>query len=466
MRTRLVVWGVNVKEERVLMAISLNAEANKVEIWSIPEADIPEEFYNKLMSQWREGLDLNMPTSTEHRITELTMADGILPEDLKVEKSDVIQRAQIEWHFIVLSNKLYKNYKTELEDLHDKIKRLESFNHALWEELKQTWSNIQQHIFEKNISRDHADSLREKSNALFDELKKLKQSLASEFKSKSKEVYDQIMNALSEIEQKIESGSLLKPLFDQLVKIQSDLKTQSIHKDHREFISSKLNESFRSIREKREKRESGNDQQGSGADRLIRRYEGLLVAIQKFEQSINFEKKNIDFENRRIATTSGQLEAQIRVAKIKMIEERMKSKEEKLKELLATKEKLELIIEKVKKRDDKQKKRTERKEKVEEEKEKIKAKISDSIHQAQEHVPAELQEKLEKAAEEIKIAKKPKKQKAESKTTEVIPPDSETIASSKEIQTDEPNILPDQTEEMPPESSNLELDTGTAQEEE
>ena len=64
------------------------------------------------------------------------------------------------------------------------------------------------------------------------------------------------------------------------------------------------------------------------------------------------------------------------------------------------------------------------------------------------------------------IAKKPKKQKAESKTTEVIPPDSETIASSKEIQTEEPNILPDQTEETPPESSNLELDPGTAQEEE
>lgn len=62
------------------------------------------------------------------------------------------------------------------------------------------------------------------------------------------------MNSLSEIEKKIESGSLLKPLFDQLVKIQSDLKTQSIHKDHRESISSKLNESFRSIREKEKKR--------------------------------------------------------------------------------------------------------------------------------------------------------------------------------------------------------------------
>ncbi len=418
MRTRLVVWGVNSKEEKILMAISLNPEANNVEIWSIPESDIPEEFYNQLMSQWREGHDMVMPSSAEHRITELTMAEGILPEDLKVEKTDVIQRAQIEWHFVVLSNKLYKNYKSELEDLHDKIKRLESFDMALWEELKSSWSTIQQHIFEKNISRDHADSLREKSNALFDELKKLKQNQASEFKQKSKEVYEGIYKSLEEIEQKILNGSLLKPLFDQLVKIQTEIKAISLYKDHRDSLASKLNEAFKAIREKREQRESNQDQQGSGSDRLIRRYDGLINAIQKFEQSIQFEKKNIDFENRRIATTSGQLEAQIRVAKIKMIEERMKSKEEKLKDLLATKEKLESIIEKVKRRDEKQKKRTERKEKVEEEKEKIKAKISDSIHQAQDQLSVAEQEKLAKAAEEIKIAKKP----ARKKTKEPVVP--------------------------------------------
>ena len=60
MRTRLVVWGNNAKEERVLLAVSLNAEENKVDIWSIPEKDIPEEFYNKMMSQWREGQDLSL----------------------------------------------------------------------------------------------------------------------------------------------------------------------------------------------------------------------------------------------------------------------------------------------------------------------------------------------------------------------------------------------------------------------
>ena len=61
MRTRLVIWGNNANDEKALLAISLNADDNKVDIWSIPEKEITEEFYNLMMSQWREGSDLKFP---------------------------------------------------------------------------------------------------------------------------------------------------------------------------------------------------------------------------------------------------------------------------------------------------------------------------------------------------------------------------------------------------------------------
>ena len=130
MRSRIVVWGINSKEEKVLLAIALNADENKIDIWSIPEREITEEFFNQMMSEWREGKDLDIPSSAEHRINELTMSDSILPDDIKVERSDVIQRAQMEWHFVVLSSKLYRNFKTELEDFSDKVKRLEIFDQS------------------------------------------------------------------------------------------------------------------------------------------------------------------------------------------------------------------------------------------------------------------------------------------------------------------------------------------------
>lgn len=99
MRSRIVVWGINSKEEKVLLAIALNADENKIDIWSIPEREITEEFFNQMMSEWREGKDLDIPSSAEHRINELTMSDSILPDDIKVERSDVIQ--ELKWNGIL-----------------------------------------------------------------------------------------------------------------------------------------------------------------------------------------------------------------------------------------------------------------------------------------------------------------------------------------------------------------------------
>jgi hypothetical protein len=438
MRTRLVVWGTNAKEEKVLLCVSLNADDNRVDIWSIPEKEITEEFYNIIMSQWRDGVDLKFPAETEHRITELTMAESILPDDIKVERSDVIQRAQMEWHFVILSTKLYKNFKHELEDVSDKIKRLEVYDQKLWDELRDLWSNVQQHIFDKNLFRDHADSLKEKSNALFDELKKLRKNLSAEINQKSRETAELIQNKIDEVNQKIQSGALLKPLFDQLISIQKEMKEHSLNRVDRESLLAKLNDAFKVIREKRDHKGKEREQGTSGSDHIFRRYDGLLGAIKKMEQSIDFEKKNIDYENRRIATTSGQLEAQIRVAKIKMIEERIRSKEEKLKELLQTRDKLEVLTQKIKKKEEKFQHRKERKEQVAIETEKVKAKINEEIHTALDQIPEEVQEKLAKAAEEIKSAKKaPRKKPTTKKTADnTIDEDSEKSENSSEVNGD------------------------------
>lgn len=442
MRSRLVIWGTNSKDERVLLAVSLLAEDNKVEIWSIPERDTSEEFYNQMMSHWREGSEFELPKSAEHRITALTMADTILPDDLKVEKSDVIQRAQLEWHFVVLSTKLYKNYKNDFEEIGDKIKRLEEFNQDLWNELKDLWSNVQQHIFDKNLQRDHSDSLREKSNSLFEELKKHRKAHQSELNQKSKEAFQKYAGVLDGIAEKISSGGVLKLLFEELVMLQKELKEISFSRSDRESILSKLNECFKSIREKRENRGAKKDSNFSSSDRLNSRYEGLIGAIKRLSDSVEYEKKNIDFENKRIATTDGQLEAQIRVAKIKMIEERLRSKETKLNELLDTKVKLEAQMEKIAKKGEKLKQKRERKEKIEIAKEKIIEEIQETIEKAQSEVPDEVQEKLTKAAEEIKTSKRGSRKKDKSTAETGAGLDPQPKSSKKKTK------LPEQDSEM------------------
>lgn len=407
MRSRLVIWGTNAREEKVLLAISLNPDDNNIDIWAIPEKDITEEYYNQLMNSWREGAEVAIPASAEHRVTELTVSESILPEDLKVERGDMIQRAQMEWHFVVLSSKLYKNYKNDLEDITEKVKRLEVFDINVWDELKGMWDTVQKHIFDRNLFKDHADSLRSKANGLFDELKSLRKNLDNEFKTRSKEASQEIQQKVSSILERIASGSVLKPLFDELKDIQANSKNIRFTKDDRDLILSKLNEAFAAIREKREgggkNKAIGNS--GSKDQRLNNRLDGLSQAIQRMEQSIERDLKDISFENKRIQDSNGQLEAQIRVAKIRMIEERIKSKQQKLDELLKTKTKLDKESEKAKQWEIKKAEKQEQQVRILEEQEKIKSKISEDIHSAKATMSDEDTGKLEKAAGEIKDSK-------------------------------------------------------------
>jgi hypothetical protein len=106
------------------------------------------------------GKDLEIPNTAEHRVNELTMADGILPDDIRVERSDIIQRAQMEWHFVVLSS----NY-TETLRLNLKIFQIAAngtLDQGVWDELKGLWEGVQKHIYDKNLFRDHSDSLKSK----------------------------------------------------------------------------------------------------------------------------------------------------------------------------------------------------------------------------------------------------------------------------------------------------------------
>jgi gas vesicle protein len=390
------MWGSNEKDQKVLIAIGLKAEDNVVDIFTFPFETTTEEFYNLMLNEWRESHEVPFPEGFTHIIRPLTASDSLLPPELKVDRADIIQRAQTEWHFVVLSNKLYLSFLNELKEIKEKLTGSDNYKNQLWEEMKETWEKIQKNIFDKTLMREHGQQLREMTNDIFTQLKDMRKNLDTEVDRVSREFADKFNSKLDEVEEKIKSGLGLQPLFNDLKRVQQEFKDADLSRGDRAKIWKRIDNAFKAVKEKKFGEKGVKD--NSALERLTRRYEGLLSAIDKMEKSIRRDDKDKHFQDDRIANTEGQLEAQLRMAKLKMIDERVHSKNEKLAEMVKTKADLEARINREKKFLEDQKKQQSLKEELKEAKESVKQKIADTIHANADQADTDA---LNKAAEAI-----------------------------------------------------------------
>lgn len=407
MKTKLVLGGTNGQDEKILLAIELKAAENKVDIYSFADSVTTEEFSQKLMSDWRDGKEVEFP---EHTLIEreLSVSESLLPEDIKVDRTDLIQRAQTEWHFVVLSNKLHAAYQTELAELKTKVDGLQSYSKDAWDSLKEFWGKLQEQTRERNLFREHADALRDDTNALFSQLKEMRAKADAEMKEQSKGIYDSFMDTLAGIEAKIEKDARFQSVFNELKNLQRKFKDSNMARDHRNKVYDRIDKAFKTAKAKRfgdDGNQGNNDNSALG--RLERRYNGLLEAINRMSRTIKRDRDDLEFQAHRIATSDGQLEAQIRQAKIKMIEDRVVSKEVKLEDMLKTKVELEDKMEQQKQRDARNAEKAERDKAKAAAAEAAKAKIKAEMAAAAE-AQSENAAKLKEAAEKIAAQKKPK----------------------------------------------------------
>ncbi len=352
MKSKLVLWGTNAQEERVLIAMQLRAEDNKVDIFMFPEALASPDFSQQILNDWRNGAEVTFPEGFTHIERELSVAESLLPDDIKAERTDIVNRAQGEWHFIVLSTKLHAAYKSELAELEDKVTKLTEYSGEAWDSLKGFWNKVQDQVKERNLFRDHGDELRDTANSLFTQLKDMRTSVMNEFEENSKTWYEQFNTILDEIEQKIEKNIKGFPdVFDQLKQTQNKFRDHKMTREHSNNLWNRIDAMFKTVKEKKFGNTAPND--GSVIERLTRRYEGLMNAVDKMQDSINRDAHELDYQRKRVEYSGGQLEEQLRQAKITMIQDRINSKQDKLNEMLATKTEVEEKINQLKERESK-----------------------------------------------------------------------------------------------------------------
>jgi chromosome segregation ATPase len=343
MKNKVVIRGTNAQNEKVLIALELQEEANKVLMYTFPKASVTDEFENQLETTWREGKgEVAFPEGHTVLERELSVVEGLLPDDVKADRPDMVTRTQTEWQFAVLSSKLHRAYQQEVAEFKEKIASLDKYDNALWQSLRSFWDKVNEQSRERNLFRRHADALRDDVNGLFNDLKTLRTNVESEFQEASLKVYEAMSTKLAEVEGRIEKGtSKLGAIMDELKAIQSEYRTARMSNVHRNELWTRIDKAFKDAKERRF---GPGVNEGNVVDRHNRRLEGLNEAIGRMQETVRRDEEELEFNRKKVASTEGQLEAQIRQAKIKMIEERVSSKRERLAEMQKTRSDVERQI--------------------------------------------------------------------------------------------------------------------------
>lgn len=436
MKKKLVLWGEKTAGEetqKVLLALELLAEENKIKTLIFEGEAATEDLAEELMNKWRKEEAMEFPEGHLTENYELSAGGSLLPTDIKPsEKDDLVKRTQTEWLFIVLSTKLFKTYVSELEELKDRVEALTKYSKGLWEEMKNFQSKVMTQVKEQNLFKEHTNFLRDRINDLFGVLKDLRRVEDEAFEKTAKENFNVLVEGLKKIEEALEgnSGAWAK-WFDQLKKLQSQLKKMKLTRDDRSSLWDRIDKAFKAVKVKRF---GDNNTQGN---RLERRIDGLSKAIKKMEISISRDEKELSFQNKKMNSShAGQLEAQLREVRAKLIVERIESKKEKLDDMQKTMKDLKSRHSKLQKRiEEEEVKKKAEAQKAKEKQEKKAEEKAAAERTKEEENKAEVEAKESVEEVEVKTAELEATDLDEEKAEPVVEVTETEVEASKEEQT-------------------------------
>jgi len=335
MKTKLVLKGIRTQgeqTEKVLLAFSLAPKTNKLSSWIIQEKDLNPEFVKKVTEQWIKGIEIALPEDAVQKEILLDASTELVDASIKLDQTVNIERTKTQWMAVVLSTRLYESYHEELEEMQQKVDALSSYSKESWETMKTFWSKVQGQADEKLLEREHVQLLKDYTNEIFNQLKKLRADDDAVFETQSSENATKIRTELDKIEANLANGNAdLFRTFDALKKLQKEFKDLAFTRNMRSKLWNRIDKNFKILKEKRAV--VTPDQQS----RLTRRIEGLTEAIRKMTQSINRDQRDYDKQIGKLSSgRANLLETQLREVRGKLIKDRLDSKQEKLDDMNKT----------------------------------------------------------------------------------------------------------------------------------
>lgn len=434
MNTRLVLWGEIGTDRKALIAIHLDEETAKIHIYAFPKEEVTKEIQDALFVEWKNGGEYAFPENTLHWEIDAN-SDSILPEEVKVDRLDVVLQSQHKWGKKLMSSKINQLLTDEVKLLEEKASVVAEYDQSLWDKAKAQWEKIASYQKKNEISWEQTTVLKDKINSVFEALKAVKR-ISNENEDQANAVLiKNYHKRIEDLQAKLIYNDQWKFIFDELKKIQTELKDASIRWNHKRAIYNQVNAIFDDLRKYR-MTEVVSKTQGR-ITQLTKILEGLKDSIARDNESYQQQVEKMQHYTR------GKLSVDELKSRFGDILNRTKEKEAKAEGIKQTIAQLKADIEKEKKQQaEREQQRIKREQEEAAKQEELEAKRQAKKEAEDTVVPEEAEPQTASIKEEdvpaVALSEEPE---AEHQTvgiaTEVAASVDETIAAEQDVITED-----------------------------
>lgn len=342
MQSRFTANGLTADDKEVILAYQLKEDEFKVDLYIVPKKSLKGDLQQQLETQWVAGDAFEFP-ETAVFINPNLNAESLLPDDIRSEEAGKIRIKQNEWAYTLLTAKLWESYLNELDVLKKKAAELVQYDRQLFDDAKSFWERVLEHRKERDISQDGLDKIKDDVNSIFEKLKTFRKTESAEFEAASGKLRDEVLAKLEELKKKVTEKANFKALLEELKTLQNESRKNRYSKADDAQVRKASDSLFHYINDQRN--HFFNDVTAS-------RVKGLNEVIEKMEQSLNRDKKDFEYMQKKGDSSKvSSLEMQLLKVKSNMLQETINSKEAKLKDIRLTLENLLKQVNKGKKKE-------------------------------------------------------------------------------------------------------------------
>ena len=326
MQQHLVLWGFIGTDRKVLLAIYLVEEENQVRIHAFPKEIVDKNLQDQLFA-WKNGAPFNFPESDLIWHID-AYSDSILPRDIRVEKPEFIQRAQLSWGKLLMSSKIFKVCKEEIVFHKTLVSSTREFKQEQWDKTQELWKKYSEMLKAQDIVWEQAELLKAEVNETFDFLKAHKKKSFDKEKSQVNEISKKFEKEIDAIKSQLIYSEEWPQIHEKLKVLQAELKTSAIRFQSKKPLFDKIDDIYLTL--KSYKKTQNLTHTKDRLDNLHRILKGLETSLEKDVDSFTSQQEKLSHY------TKGKNSGSEWTGLLQIIQNRIKEKEAKVEDIKKT----------------------------------------------------------------------------------------------------------------------------------